>query len=97
MTKFEFEERVGTEVTDGQYKVIEFVYTWHPHISATKGKDQMAALFKMPEGMSFIASMHAVAVRAKEYRDELDAKRAELERVRNEYERMVETYKRCEF
>lgn len=97
MTKIEFEERIGEEVTNETYEVVEFVYTWHPHIDASKGKDQMAALFKMPNGMSFICSMLPVAQRAAKFRQKIDAKRAEFERVRAEYEEMVEAYKNCEF
>ena len=56
MTKQEFEERVGAEISDSEYKVIETVYTWHPAISEVGGKDQIATLYKTG-GMPLIKSM----------------------------------------
>lgn len=41
MMKAEFEEMIGKSVVDEEYKVIEAVYTWHPAINDTTGKDQM--------------------------------------------------------
>lgn len=46
MQKQEFEERIERTVTDEQYKVIEEVYTWHPSILNTSGKDEVAELYK---------------------------------------------------
>jgi hypothetical protein len=46
MTKQEFLDRVTVKsVPDKEWGVIEFVYTWHPLISETKGKDQVAYLY----------------------------------------------------
>lgn len=42
MMKCEFEERIGGEVRQSDYNIIEHVYTWHPAISNTEGKDQIA-------------------------------------------------------
>lgn len=45
MMKAEFEEMIGKSVVDEEYKVIEAVYTWHPAINDTTGKDQMKTLY----------------------------------------------------
>lgn len=49
MTKQEFEIRLedGKTVTGEQYKVIEYVYMYHPAIDAVRGKDQIAILYDM--------------------------------------------------
>lgn len=39
MMKHEFEERVGGEISDQNYEIIETVYTWHPAINEVGGKD----------------------------------------------------------
>lgn len=46
MTKQEFEERLGKTVNDRDYVRIEEVYTYHPSISETEGKNQIAYLYK---------------------------------------------------
>ena len=56
MMKHEFEERVGVEISDREYELIETVYTWHPAISEVGGKDQIATLYKTG-GMPLIKSM----------------------------------------
>lgn len=60
MMKQEFEERVGVEISDQDYKVIETVYTWHPAINEVGGKDQIATLYKTG-GMPLINSMMEAA------------------------------------
>ena len=47
MMKHEFEEKLGSQVTESEYKDIEFVYTFHPSISNTEGKTQIAQLHKI--------------------------------------------------
>lgn len=48
MTKQEFESRLnGKTVTNKQYELIEYVYTYHPAISNIVGKDQIAMLYDM--------------------------------------------------
>lgn len=56
MTKQEFEERIGKEVSNKDYAIIENVYVWHPSIKYDCGKDQIAELYKIG-GMPFINSM----------------------------------------
>lgn len=42
MMKQEFENLIGKEVSDKDYEVIDRVYTFHPAISETEGKKQIA-------------------------------------------------------
>ena len=46
MTKQEFEQRLGWAVSENEYRKIETVYTFHPSISETAGKDQITYLYK---------------------------------------------------
>lgn len=62
MNKWEFEQRIRSNVTDEAYKEIEYVYTWHPAISETSGKDQIASIYKaggilVIKGMKEMAGM----------------------------------------
>lgn len=70
----EFEKLVGKTVKKEEYKVIELVYTWHPAISNTTGKKQMAYLY-INFGISVIKGM--VPVAQKMY--EIDKERRELQ------------------
>ncbi len=56
MMKQEFEARIGKMVSDEEYGTIEYVYTWHPAISETEGKDQIARLYT-DYGMTVIEDM----------------------------------------
>lgn len=73
MMKAEFEKLIGENVTDAEYKVIEQVYTWHPTIKDTTGKEQMKVLYK-DFGIGVIKGMLPVA----EKMEELDSKRRKL-------------------
>lgn len=97
MMKDEFEALIGKEIPQDEYDAIEYVYTWHPHIDATKGKQQMAALYLMPMGYRFIADMLPVARRACAYQKQLDEKRQELEKVQREYRVMQERLRSLNF
>lgn len=78
MNKQEFEQRAGKTVSDRDYKVIELVYTWHPAISETEGKDQIAAIFNAG-GMSVIQDM----VETAEMAMGIDNERRKLEQKMN--------------
>ena len=41
MTKQEFEKRIGAEISQKDYSIVEHVYTWHPSISEVEGKKQI--------------------------------------------------------
>lgn len=73
MMKAEFEEMIGKSVVDEEYKVIEVVYTWHPAINDTTGKDQMKTLYTQ-FGFGVIRGMLPVA----EKMEKLDGERREL-------------------
>lgn len=38
MTKQEFEKKIGAEISQKDYSIVEHVYTWHPSISEVEGK-----------------------------------------------------------
>lgn len=42
MTKQEFQKRIGAEISQKDYSIVEHVYTWHPSISEVEGKEQIA-------------------------------------------------------
>lgn len=46
MMKQEFEKMINTEVSQEQWETIHTVYQWHPAITDTDGKKQIALLFK---------------------------------------------------
>lgn len=73
MMKAEFEAMIGKSVTDEEYKVIEAVYTWHPAINDTTGKDQMKTLYTQ-FGFGVIRGMLPVA----EKMEKLGGERREL-------------------
>lgn len=75
MMKQEFEALVGKTVTEAEYKVIEYVYTWHPSIKGAEGKKQMEVLYSQ-FGMGMIKGMVPVAQKM----EELDKEERELKR-----------------
>lgn len=79
MTKQEFENRLedGKTVTREQYKVIEYVYMYHPAIDAVRGKDQIASLYNM-FGMAVINDMYPRAARAEKVEKDLAAARSKV-------------------
>lgn len=80
MTKAEFVEMIGSEVSDKDYSIIEMVYTWHPAISNTDGKAQISTLYKTG-GMVLINGM----LKAAKIMEDLDRKKrniiAELDKI----------------
>ena len=52
MTKQEFQKRIGAEISQKDYSIVEHVYTWHPSISEVEGKEQIAELYKPLECQS---------------------------------------------
>jgi len=87
MTRQEFESRTSRPVSDSDYKKIEFVYTYHPSISDTKGKDEIAQLFNM-FGMRIIMDMIPTAEKAKELEDKIMATKSQLARLTEEYQQL---------
>lgn len=86
MMKHEFEERVGGEISDQNYKIIETVYTWHPAINEVVGKDQIATLYETG-GMPLIKSM----LEAANIMMGLEKERQQAMRRMEEIRRRIET------
>ena len=77
MMKHEFEKLIGKDISNEDYKIVEYVYTWHPCISETNGKQQIADLYKIGE-MSIIKSMVEVAKKAQIIERKISKLRAEI-------------------
>lgn len=90
MTKEEFAKRVRTidpnrsgEVTPQEYALIETVYAFHPCISETEGKSQVAYLY-VTFGMRIFRDMEETAVRNRSLEEAIREKRHELEKLLDE-------------
>lgn len=97
MLKNEFEERIGREISDRDYIVIDKVYSWHPEIGDTTGKDQIAAIY-MSGGMSVIRNMEETADLMIELNNEERELKKELDKIRVRREKVVSgnmEYERC--
>jgi len=70
MMKKEFEKFIGKMVSDEEYGTIEYVYTWHPAISETEGKAQIARLYT-DYGMTVIEDMVERAGKMEKLEEEL--------------------------
>ena len=76
MMKEEFMEVSGVKkINDEAYALIEFVYTFHPLISETNGKEQVAYLYNN-FGIGIFKEMEAKAIAAQK----VESKIHELER-----------------
>ncbi len=60
MLRGEFETLIGKEVTDEEYAVIDKVYTYHPAIKISGGKEQIADIYKTM-GIVVIKNMEETA------------------------------------
>ena len=78
MQKHEFEERIESTVSDEDYKLIEFVYQFHPVIRNVSGKDEVAELYKS-FGMALFRDMEPRAKKAKEVEEKMTSFRLEIE------------------
>lgn len=85
MMKSEFEELIGKEVSNKEYSEIEFVYTWHPSISETEGKKQIANLYQM-FGMTVIKNMIETA----SIMQELDKEKRKAVQLLNSINKRIE-------
>lgn len=70
MQKHEFEALAGAKVSDDEYRIIETVYQWHPKISNTGGKQEVAGLYK-GFGMTIFHDMLSRANKAYELNEDL--------------------------
>ena len=96
MTKDEFMSKVAEatpkekeipEVSNTDYALIERVYTFHPAISETEGKRQIAELY-VNFGMVLIMDMLPRAEVMAKKEEELREARAALSRIQEEIEEM---------
>ena len=88
MMKHEFEEKLGKPVTESEYKDIEFVYTFHPSVSNTGGKTQIAELYKIG-GIRLIRDMIPTARKAQELDNKIMAANANLMRLKRQSEMLA--------
>lgn len=56
MNKQEFEQRINERVTDNDYEIIEYIYTFHPSIDNGLGKEQITTIYQIG-GMRVIRDM----------------------------------------
>lgn len=86
MTKQEFKALTKREFTDKEYEAIETVYTFHPAISETEGKKQIASLYDT-FGIRIIVDMMPTATKAKEYEERIAQKKHELGELQEEFKK----------
>ena len=91
MTKIEFihncelvTDTKNVSISDDDFKVIELVYTFHPAISETRGKEQIALLYTT-FGMTVINDMKPRALKARELESKIAKARADYESAMKEY------------
>lgn len=89
MTKQEFETRINGTVTATEYSIVEYVYTFHPSISNTEGKEQIASIYKIG-GMRLIKDMIATAQRAEHLENEIRTATTNLNSLKNAYKSLKE-------
>lgn len=97
MTKQEFEKLARSTVTNEEYKIIEKVYTWHPAIQNTDGKNQIATIF-LAGGMAVMKNMQETAEYMIRLDKEMAALKAQTEKVKNRMEAVASgdlSYERC--
>lgn len=85
VTKALPEGKTAPEPTDAEYKLIEYVYNFHPAISATDGKKQIAELY-VKFGMCLINDMRPRATMMEQKERELREAMAALNKVKEEIE-----------
>ncbi len=85
MTIQEFQRELGATVSNKDYPAIEYVYTFHPSISNTEGKKQIANLYRLG-GMRLIKDMLPTAKRAEELESKIRKTNANLAQLKKQYE-----------
>ena len=98
MMKSEFEAKIADllvgdqtapAVSDENYKIIEKVYNFHPSISETEGKKQIAYLY-INFGMRVIRDMVPTAEKAEELEDRIRQARMQMETLQRAYSDLKE-------
>lgn len=94
MNKQEFESILGRTVSETNYKMIEYVYTWHPAID---DKDEIAAIYNAG-GIAVIKNMQETARLAENLHEEKVELQRKINKLR-EREELLEsgdtTYELC--
>ena len=91
MTKTEFEKLLGPTTqfpTQQEYDIIEKVYTWHPSISNTKGKKQVAMLYDN-FGITIFYDMLGRSEKVMELKEEVRKAKAKLSSLEIEMEELA--------
>lgn len=91
MTKQEFETLVTAKTlpTESEWEAIQTVYAFHPSISETQGKSQIAYLYST-FGMRVIRDMLPTAKMAATIENQIRTTRLTLERLKAEYKELVD-------
>lgn len=93
MTREEFngliDKRKPTKPNDEDWKIIETVYTFHPSISNTCGKTQIAYLYDT-FGMRIIKDMYHTAQMASAMEKELSELRAKYDKLKDAYNALAD-------
>ena len=84
MTREEFESLARVKVSEEEYDAIETVYVYHPSISDTMGKQQIANLYS-EYGYRIILDMLPSATKAQSLERELFDARIALENLEIKY------------
>ena len=87
MQKHEFEELIEKPISDRNYEVIEFVYQFHPVISETSGKTEVAELYKS-FGMPIFEDMVPRAKEAAELEKKILKARIELKQLEEQMQEL---------
>ncbi len=85
MMQVEFQNLIGETVTNEEFEIINTVYTFHPSISETDGKKQIANLYKT-FGYRIIKDMLATAIQAEKYESEITNLYFRLEQVKQDFQ-----------
>ena len=89
MTKQEFETLIEGEVSSEDYKLIEFVYVWHPNIGNVNGKRQVAELYKVG-GIEIFKDMRNAAQITFNYQEKIEEKRRQICRLQEEIGKLAD-------
>ncbi|MTK05671.1 MAG: hypothetical protein F8N38_01095 [Hungatella sp.] len=87
MMKQEFEKLIHAEVSESDYNVIDYVYTWYPTVSETEGKNQIAELY-VSFGMAIITDMVPRARKMEDLENELRAIQQKLITIQDQIKKL---------
>lgn len=88
MMKSEFETLIGKKVSGDDYDIIQTVYQWHPAISLTEGKREIADLY-LSLGMLVIIDMLPRAQKIGLLEQKISILKQEIEHHKNEINKLA--------